>query len=150
MEKFFEAGTVTDDELIAGLRAATAAGKIFPLVCTSALANIGVPQLLDAVLSYLPSPADRPYKGVDRSGAEVALRADEKAPLETFVWKTIADPFAGRITMFRVASGTLKADSTIQNKTRDTQRLGHLILLQGKRRRPCRSSKPATSARWRS
>ena len=133
MEKFFEAGTLTDDELVAGLRAATAAGKIFPLVCTSALANIGVPQMLDAVLSYLPSPADRPYKGVDPAGAEVMRRADEKAPLEAFVWKTIADPFAGRITMFRVVSGTLKADSTVQNKTRDTpERLGHLVLLQGK------------------
>jgi elongation factor G len=133
MEKFFEAGTLTDDELVAGLRAATAAGKIFPLVCTSALANIGIPQMLDAVLNYLPSPADRPYKGVDRAGAEVTRRADEKAPLEAFVWKTIADPFAGRITMFRVVSGTLKADSTVQNKTRDTpERLGHLVLLQGK------------------
>jgi len=133
MEKFFEAGTLTDDELVAGLRAATAAGKIFPLVCTSALANIGVPQMLDAVLSYLPSPADRPYKGVDPAGAEVMRRADEKAPLEAFVSKTIADPLAGRITMFRVVSGTLKADSTVQNKTRDTpERLGHLVLLQGK------------------
>src|SRR5206468_1451806 len=60
-------------------------------------------------------------------------RADEKAFLEAFVWKTIADPFAGRITMFRVVSGTLKADSTVQNKTRDTlERFGHLVLLQGK------------------
>jgi elongation factor G len=119
--------------LIEGLRAATAAAKLFPLVCTSALGNIGVPQMLDAVLSYLPSPADRPYKGVDQDGTEVTRRADEKAPLEAFVWKTIADPFAGRITMFRVVSGTLKADSTVQNKTRDTpERLGHLVLLQGK------------------
>jgi elongation factor G len=133
MERFFEAGTLTDEELIAGLRAATAAAKLFPLVCTSAIANIGVPQLLDAILSYLPSPVDRPYKGVDKDGAEVARRADEKAPVQAFVWKTIADPFAGRITMFRVVCGTLKADSTVQNKTRDTpERLGHLALLQGK------------------
>src|SRR2546425_1185954 len=132
MERFFEAGTLTDQELVGGLRAATAAAKLFPLVCTSAIANIGVPQLLDAVLSYLPSPADRPYKGVDKDGVEVRRRADEKAPVEAFVWKTIADPFAGRITMFRVVCGTLKVDSTVQNKTRDTpERLGHLVLLQG-------------------
>src|SRR5256712_10229817 len=133
MERFFEAGTLTDQELVGGLRAATAAAKLFPVVCTSAIANIGVPQLLDAVLSYLPSPADRPYKGVDKDGVEVTRRADEKAPVEAFVWKTIADPFAGRITMFRVVCGILKADSTVQNKTRDTpERLGHLVLLQGK------------------
>jgi elongation factor G len=92
-----------------------------------------VPQVLDAVLAYLPSPAERPYKGIGKGGADVSRRADEKGPAEAFVWKTIADPFAGRITMFRVVSGTVKADSTVQNKTRDTpERLGHVTLLQGK------------------
>jgi elongation factor G len=133
MEKFFEAGTLTDDELIAGLRAATVAAKVFPLVCTSAVLNVGVPPLLDAIVAYLPSPIDRPYKGVGKDGGEVARPADEKGPGAAFVWKTVADPFAGRITMFRVASGALKADSNCQNKTRDTvERFGHLLLLQGK------------------
>ncbi|HEY3043145.1 MAG TPA: elongation factor G [Vicinamibacterales bacterium] len=133
MEKFFEAGTLTDEELVAGLRSATVAAKIFPLVCTSAVLNIGIPQLLDATLAYLPSPADRPFKGRDKAGAEVARAADEKAAAAAFVWKTIADPFAGRITMFRVVSGTFKADSTVHNKTKDVpERLGHLVLLQGK------------------
>jgi elongation factor G len=133
MEKFFEAGSLTDEELVGGLKAATAAATIFPLLCTSATLNIGVPQLLDAVLAYLPSPAERSYKGIGKGGAEVSRRADEKDPAEAFVWKTIADPFAGRITMFRVVSGTVKADSTVHNKTRDTpERLGHVTLLQGK------------------
>jgi elongation factor G len=133
MEKFFEAGTLTDDELVSGLRSATIAAKIYPLVCASATLNIGVPQLLDAILAYLPSPAERPLKGLDRSGAEVARAADEKAPASAFVWKTIADPFAGRITMFRVVAGTFKADSTVHNRTREVpERLGHLVLLQGK------------------
>jgi elongation factor G len=133
MEKFFEAGSLTDEELVGGLKAATAAATIFPLVCSSATLNIGVPQLLDAVLAYLPSPAERAYKGIGKGGADVSRRADEKGPAEAFVWKTIADPFAGRITMFRVVSGTVKADSTVQNKTRDTpERLGHVTLLQGK------------------
>jgi elongation factor G len=133
MEKFFEAGTLTDEEVVDGLRSATAAAKVFPLVCTSAFVNIGVPQLLDAVVNYLPSPADRPYAGVNRNGSDIACAADEKQPPLAFVWKTIADPFAGRITMFRVVTGTLKADSTIHNKTRDSQeRLGHVTLLQGK------------------
>jgi len=133
MEKFFEAGTLTDEEVVSGLRSATAAAKVFPLVCTSAIANIGIPQLLDAIVSYLPSPADRPYAGVNAGGSDVECAADEKKPPLAFVWKTIADPFAGRITMFRVITGTLKADSTIHNKTRDSQeRLGHVALLQGK------------------
>jgi elongation factor G len=133
MEHFFEAGTLTDEELVSGLRSATIAGKLFPLACTSALLNIGVPQLLDAILAYLPSPADRPFAGVDKAGAPVARAADEKGPLSAFVWKTIADPFAGRITMFRVVSGVLKADSTVLNKTKDApERLGHLMLMQGK------------------
>ena len=133
MEKFFEAGTLTDDELVSGLRTATMAAKIFPLVCTSATLNIGVPQLLDAMVAYLPSPADRPYKGLAKDDSEVAKQADDKAPAAAFVWKTIADPFAGRITMFRVVSGALKADSNCHNKTRDAaERFGHLLLLQGK------------------
>ncbi len=133
MEKFFEAGTLTDEELVAGLRSATMAAKVFPLVCTSATLNIGVPQLLDAMLAYLPSPVERPFKGQDKSGAEMAREADEKKPAAAFVWKTIADPFAGRVTLFRVVSGSLRADSTVHNKTRDVpERLGHLELLQGK------------------
>jgi elongation factor G len=133
MERFFEAGTLTDDELASGLRSATIAGTLFPLVCTSALMNIGVPQLLDAIVAYLPAPADRPFKGLDKAGADVARAADEQGALSAFVWKTIADPFAGRITMFRVVSGVMKADSTVYNKTKDApERLGHLMVMQGK------------------
>jgi elongation factor G len=133
MEKFFEAGTLSDEELVTGLRAATMAAKVFPLVCTSATLNIGVPQVLDAVLASLPGPADRPMRALDKAGADTTREADEKKPAAAFVWKTVADPFAGRITMFRVASGALKADSGIHNKTRDAaERFGHLLLLQGK------------------
>jgi elongation factor G len=134
MEKFFEAGTLTQEQLVAGLRAATMSGKVFPLVCTSGLVNIGVQPMLDAIIAYLPSPADRPIKAIDaKSKQEMTRQTSDSGPASAFVWKTIADPFAGRITMFRVMSGALKADSTVHNKTRDTlERLGHLILLQGK------------------
>jgi elongation factor G len=133
MEKFFEAGTLTDGELVAGLRSATMAGKLFPLVCTSSTLNIGVPQLLDAVLAYLPSPADRPFRALEKDGTESTRTADDKKPLSAFVWKTVADPFAGRITMFRVVTGTMKADSTIHNRSKDApERLGHLMAMQGK------------------
>lgn len=133
MERFFEAGTLTDDELVDGLRRATVSAKIFPLVCTSATRNIGIPQLLDAIVALLPSPADRPFKGVSADNMAVACQADEKGHQAAFVWKTMADPFAGRITMFRVVSGVVKSDSTVHNKTKDvSERLGTLQLLQGK------------------
>ena len=137
MERFFEAGTLSDQELVSGLRAATSAAKVFPLVCTSGLGNIGVQPLLDAILACLPSPADRPFAATDAKGAATTVKADDKAPAAAVVWKTIADPFAGRITMFRVVSGTLKSDSTVQNRTKDVpERLGHLELLQGKTQTP--------------
>ncbi|MBI2833280.1 MAG: elongation factor G [Acidobacteria bacterium] len=138
MEKFFEAGTLTQEELVEGLRRATLERRVFPLLCTSAILNIGAQPLLDAILSYVPSPADRPVKGVDRKSGEAKdLRASETDPYVAYVWKTIADPFAGRITLFRVVSGSLKADTTISNGTKDSpERLGHLLLLQGKTQAP--------------
>ena len=132
MAKFFEAGTLTQEELVKGLAAATHAAKIFPLVCTSGAAYVGWQALMDAVLAYLPSPAERPFTA-NVNGETVTKSADEKAPYAAFVWKTVADQFAGRITMFRVYQGCLKADSTVANATQNTQeRLGHLIALQGK------------------
>ena len=133
MEKFFEAGTLTNEELIRGLNAAVRDAKVFPLVCTSGLANIGAPPLLDAILAYVPSPADRQFNAVDAKQETVTRTADDKAPYAAFVWKTVADQFAGRITMFRVYQGCLKADSTVGNATQGTQeRLGHLLAMQGK------------------
>jgi len=133
MEKFFDAGTLSQEELVQGLKKATHAGKMFPLVCASGLLNIGAQPLLDAIVAYVPAPADRAFRAVDASGAEVERTADDKAPYAAFVWKTVADQFAGRITMFRVYQGALKADSTVQNATQTApERLGHLVQLQGK------------------
>ncbi len=132
MEKFFEVGTLTQDELVSGLRTAVLARKIFPLFCTSASLNVGVPMLLDAVLAYVPAPSERPAKGT-KGGQEVEVLASDGGPYAAFVWKTVADPFAGRISMFRVMSGSLKADTTVYNLVKETpERLGHLVLLQGK------------------
>jgi elongation factor G len=133
MEKFFEEGTLAQEELLAGLKRAVAAGRIFPVVCASAAGNIGMQPLLDAIVTYVPGPLDRPLKARDASGDEVDIATKDNGPVAAFVWKTVADPFAGRITMFRVFSGSLKSDSTVQNLTKDApERLGHLVLLQGK------------------
>ena len=134
MEKFFDAGTLSQEELERGLRSAVGSRRIFPLVCTSALANIGIQPLLDAINTYLPSAADRPLPAVARdSGESVSYDADESGPAAAFVWKTIADPFAGRITLFRVAAGALASDETVQNATKGSpERLGSLAVMQGK------------------
>jgi elongation factor G len=109
------------------------AGKLFPLVCTSAAHVIGVQPLLDTIADYVPSPAGRDFPALGPDGAETTVKASGSAPYAAFVWKTIADPFAGRITMLRVVSGTLKSDATVNNLTNDsTERLGHLLVLQGK------------------
>jgi elongation factor G len=133
METFFAEGTLSQEQLVEGLRAATIAGKLFPLVCTSATHTIGIQLLLDALVNYVPSPAEREFPAVDAAGTEIGVTVADSAPYAALVWKTIADPFAGRITMLRVVNGTLKSDATVCNATRDaTERLGHLLVLQGK------------------
>ena len=133
MEKFFEAGTLTQAELSAGLRKAVRAGRVFPVFCASGLQNIGVQPLADAITTYVPSPADRPFSGTNSATQEPATRATSDPGLVLWVWKTVADPFAGRITLFRVISGVVKSDTTVYNITRDQpERFGHLLVLQGK------------------
>ena len=134
MEKFFEDGTLGQEDLESGLRSGTHAKTIVPLVCASAHGNIGIQPLLDTILAYLPSAESHPLPAINgENGEPVSYDATNGAPCSAFVWKTIADPFAGRITLFRVASGTLKPDSSIYNLTRDTtERLGAIATLQGK------------------
>ena len=134
MEKFFEAGTLTQEEIETGLRIGVNNRNIFPLVCTSALENIGVQSWLDAINTYLPTPTDHPLAAVDRTtGEDQSYENSETDALSIFVWKTIADPFAGRITLFRVASGSLESDASVYNISRETtERMGGLCVLQGK------------------
>ncbi|HZI80782.1 MAG TPA: GTP-binding protein, partial [Vicinamibacterales bacterium] len=97
MDAFFANGTLSQEQLASGLRAATAAGRLFPLVCTSGLRAIGAQPLLDALVSLVPSPAERGFATVDADGNPSTV-APENGPYAAFVWKTVADPFAGRIT----------------------------------------------------
>ncbi len=135
IEEFFEKGTLSREQLAKGLRSAVVAGKLFPVVPVSSVLNIGVPALLDAIVDLLPSPADRgEVKGSDPVAKSEATRQPKaEAPLSAFVFKTLVDPHAGRISLFRVYSGTLKSDSAVHNVTRDAaERAGSLLLLQGK------------------
>ncbi len=134
MEEFFEKGTLSQEQLAKGLRTAVGAGRVFPVLPASSLLNVGVHPILDALVDLLPSPADRgEVEGVDAANAPVTRKPAADAPPSAFVWKTLVDPHAGRISLFRVYSGTLKSDSAIHNATRDVaERFGSLLLLQGK------------------
>ncbi len=133
MEQFFDSGTLKQEDLVSGLRAAVRASHLFPVYCASGLRNIGGPLLAEAITEYVPSPADRPFPGLGKDGVPTTRAAETRAPLVVWVWKTIADQFAGRISLFRVISGVLKSDSTVQNLTRQApERVGHLVALEGK------------------
>jgi elongation factor G len=134
MARFFDEGTLTNDELAGGLARAVAESKIFPVVATSALTNVATQPLLDAFVRLVPSPADRPFSALTKAGEPTAIAANDSAPTAAFVWRTVADPFAGRITLFRVVTGHLVSDTTAINVTRGdaAERLGHLFVVQGK------------------
>ncbi len=130
IEKFFE-GELTDEEISVGLQSGISSGKIVPVLCGAALENIGVQQLMDAIVNCFPTPANaKPIKSVDD---ETTLDASPDAPMSTLVFKTMADPFSGRLTFFRVYSGILKGDSQVFNSTRgENEKIGKLAFNHGK------------------
>ncbi len=134
MEGFFESGTLSQEDLEKGLRRAVARRQIFPLTLISGSHGVGPAALLDAFLALVPSPAERtPYPAKNLGGEDLALAADPAGPTAALVFKTLSDPFTGKISILRVVSGTLGSDSTVYNsRAEETERLGHLMLLQGK------------------
>jgi elongation factor G len=139
LEKYLEQGELSVEELTAALRAATLRGDLAPLAVGSALRNMGIQPLLDLVVDFLPSPLERPAtQGTRPRGTDVVERKpSETEPLSALVFKTIADPFAGKLTLFRVFSGQLTSDSTVYNATRDErERIGQIFMLQGKGQTP--------------
>jgi len=133
MEIFFEQGTLAQEDFEAGLRRAVARRQIFPLTLSAGAHGIGPSVLLDAILAYLPSPAERTFPAANLGGEPVALAGDPAGPLAALAFKTLSDPFTGKVSILRVASGTLHSDSTVYNaRTEENERLGSLIALQGK------------------
>ncbi len=139
MEKYLEEGDLSDEEILRGLRLASIAGKVFLAIPMSAARLIGVGQLLDAVVDYLPSPKDVPaIKGtLPGKDAEVVLEAASDAPFSALVFKTTADPYVGKLTLFRVYSGKFMANNTYFNSTRGrSERVGQLYTIKGKTQEP--------------
>ena len=142
LEKYLEGGELTQEEIIKGIKEGSLSRRFIPVACGSAVKNIGIPQLLDTILLCLPSPIDLvrifPIKGKNpKDGTDVQRKPDEKEPFSAYIFKTIADPYAGKLSLFRVYSGTLRADSTVLNSTIGSkERIGQVFYLLGKKQIP--------------
>jgi elongation factor G len=133
MEKYFEAGSLTNEELLRGLKVIVRNGTFAPVFVSSGTAEIGLQPLLDAILNLMPSPADiTPVVAKGKDGEE-ELKASDSGPLAAYVWKTTADPFVGKQTFFRIYSGMLSSDSRVWNHNKNVEeRLGTLSIPRGK------------------
>ncbi len=137
MEAYLEGGSITPSMLSLALRRVTLAGKGVPVLCGSALKNKGIELLLDAIISYLPSPSDMPsVRAVDTpTGAEVTRPPQGDAPFAALAFKVVTDPFMGRLVYFRVYSGRVRAGAQIFNAARGKmERIGRLLLMHANRR----------------
>jgi len=136
--KFVEGQPITVDELRAGIRKATIAQKIFPVICGSAFKNKGVQNLLDAVVDYLPSPLEVPaVQGTDVDDTEkiVERKADDKEPFSALVFKIMTDPFVGQLAFIRVYSGRLGAGDSVYNVAKGRkERIGRLVKMHANKR----------------
>ncbi len=135
MNKYLESGELSDEELKAGLKKGVASGSFIPVICGSAVKGIGISMLLDLCVDAFASPVDRgAIKGTKPGTDNVEERQpNEDTPFSAIVFKTIADPYAGRLTLFRVYSGKLHSDSPVYNSTRKmTEKFGHIFFLEGK------------------
>jgi elongation factor G len=134
LEKYLEGGELSEAEVREGLTRAIRTQKVFPVLCGAPARNIAVTPLFDLLVDAFPSPLDRPpVEGIDGKNGAVRCEAKDGAPLAALVFKTIADPFAGKVTMFRIYSGSISSDSTVLNAGKGVkERIGQLLLLRGK------------------
>ena len=138
MEKYLETESLNRDEILLGLREGTLTKVFTPVFCGSATANVGVRNLLNFIVNCLPSPIDKgiQYGTHPKTGKDEQRRPDPKEPFSAMVFKTISDPYTGKLTLFRIYSGTLKSDSVVYNPNKDTtERIGQIFELEGKKQR---------------
>ena len=134
--KVLEGEEVTEEEIKAAIRKGTLAVELFPVLCGSAYKDKGVQPMLDAVIDFLPAPTDIPsIKGTDEDGNEVERHASDDEPFSALAFKIIADPFVGKLTFFRVYSGTCQSGSYVLNSTKDKkERLGRILQMHANKR----------------
>jgi elongation factor G len=137
MEEFFNEGTLPVEHIRDGLRQAIRERRIWPVMCTSALHNVGSDVLLNALIEYFPAPTEHPAIKGKLNGNEVERAIKDSEPVSAFVFKTVADPFAGRVTYFKVISGSVKNDANLVDaRTGTAERLAHIGALMGKTIQP--------------
>ena len=136
MMKVLEEEEITEEEIKSALRKGTIAVECFPVLCGSAYKNKGVQQMLDAVIDFLPAPTDIPsIKGIDEKGEEVERHASDEEPFAALAFKIMTDPFVGKLTFFRVYSGTVDSGSYVLNSTKDKkERLGRILQMHANKR----------------
>jgi len=136
--KDLEGEELSPEEIVAGLKAGMIAGNVIPVFCGSALTNVGVRALLDALVAFMPSPAEAPaYTAQQPDGEAVTLPADPTGPLAVFVFKTVADPYVGKLSYFRVISGTFNSDSRVWSlPSGSEERISQLFSPRGKEQLP--------------
>jgi elongation factor G len=142
LEKYLEGEELTNDDLLMGLREGTLQMKFVPVLCGSALKNIGTQPLMDIIVHCLPSPVETGERmGMNPAkNTEEVRKPDESEPFSAFVFKTIADPYTGKLTLFRIYSGILNSDSTIYNATKEEkERVGQVFQIEGKNQKPITS-----------
>ena len=138
MEEFFDKGTLPAEHIIDGLRQAIRERRIYPVLCGSGLHNVGSDLLLNFIIENFPAPTEHePIPGKVNGGEEVQRAIKDSEPVSAFVFKTVADPFAGRVTYFKVISGVIKNDANLVNaRSGATERLAHIGCLEGKTIQP--------------
>jgi len=137
MEEFFEKGTIPEEHLIPALHEAIREDKIFPVIFGSGLGNIGADHLMDFIVDYTPAPSEHEWvlgeAAASGNGEPPRRHETDSEPVSLYVFKTVNDVFAGRISYFKVFSGVLKNDATVQNFTRGAaEKLAHISIMQGK------------------
>jgi elongation factor G len=145
MEKYLEGEELSHQEIEETFTKGVKSGMIVPMVCGSGILNIGVPQLMDLIIQGLPSPLERASRKGKKPGREdvVERPPSADAPFSALIFKTVADPFAGKLTLLRVLSGTLQSDSTVYNANKEVrEKFGQLFVMEGKRQRPVEMAGP--------
>jgi elongation factor G len=136
MDKYLEEGSLSEDEIVSGIRVGTLATELVPVYCGSAFKNKGVQAMLDGVVQLLPSPADRPpVAGIDDSEEATTRTAADDQPFSALAFKIMTDPFVGTLTFFRVYSGTLKSGDAVYNPVKSRkERVGRLLQMHSNER----------------
>lgn len=145
MEKYLEGEELSPNDIEETFTQGVKSGMIVPMVCGSATLNMGVPQLMDLIIQGLPSPLERGSQEGAKPGSEEVVErpSSADAPFSALVFKTVADPFAGKLTLLRVLSGTLQSDSTLYNANKEVkEKFGQLLLMEGKKQRSVKMAGP--------